>query len=462
MPTYATPRTPSRATRGPEVEQIIRALGYDPLPWQSQVLEVALELLPNGLPAYREVVVSVPRQNGKSLLALAYQLHRCLLWGKERQTVVYGATDENSAAKKLLRDWLPLVEASPLNKAVLSVSRANGKQAVVFPTARIELYGRAESSAHGRTIDLAVADEVWNDIDDRREQALIPAMTTRADAQYLVISTVGTDSSLYLRRKMDVAQEAVIQGCTEGVAYFLWSAPEDAPIDDPATWAACMPAYGLTITEAAVKHALSTMSEDEFRRAYLNQWRGSSQRVIPEAAWESVVGDTPPNTASTLTFGVDISPARTTASIVAVDSEGNAELGDYGHGTSWVAGRLIELAKRTKASVVLDAGGPAGTLVPALEAARITVISTNARQMAAACGSLYDAVANQQIQVYRNIHLESLSSAVAGARRRPLGASWAWGRNTATGDISPLVALTLAYWAASTALPARKPRVVWG
>jgi hypothetical protein len=39
-----------------------------------------------------------------------------------------------------------------------------------------------------------------------------------------------------------------------------------------------------------------------------------------------------------------------------------------------------------------------------------------------------------------------LNAALAGARRRDLGDSWAWARKGLSVDISPLVAVTLAGW----------------
>jgi hypothetical protein len=39
-------------------------------------------------------------------------------------------------------------------------------------------------------------------------------------------------------------------------------------------------------------------------------------------------------------------------------------------------------------------------------------------------------------------------AAVRGAVTRPLGDSWVWSRKSSAVDISPLVAVTLAHWAA--------------
>src|SRR5687767_7254756 len=92
-PRYSTARRVSRATYGPRVGQVARLLGKPLMPWQQQVADVALEVDPaTGLLVYREVVLTVPRQAGKTLLGLAVKTHRCLGFG-EPQNVLYTAQD---------------------------------------------------------------------------------------------------------------------------------------------------------------------------------------------------------------------------------------------------------------------------------------------------------------------------------------------------------------------------------
>jgi phage terminase large subunit-like protein len=68
-PRWATPRA-RRRTLGPQVTRVARKIGLDLLPWQRLVFSVALERA-RGRPAYRDVLVSVPRQSGKSTMVLA-------------------------------------------------------------------------------------------------------------------------------------------------------------------------------------------------------------------------------------------------------------------------------------------------------------------------------------------------------------------------------------------------------
>jgi len=92
--------------------------------------------------------------------------------------------------------------------------------------------------------------------------------------------------------------------------------------------------------------------------------------------------------------------------------------------------------------MVVDPGGPAGSLLIDLEAKGVATETCSAREYAQACGQLYDSVAEGALA-----HLDQpvLNSAVSSARKRVVGDAWAWARKTG-GDISPLVAVTLANW----------------
>ncbi|NBX13222.1 MAG: hypothetical protein EBR06_05305 [Acidimicrobiia bacterium] len=212
-PRYATPRTSDRETFGGKVELISRGLALPLMPWQQSVVDVFGEQI-EGRPAYRELVLTVPRQSGKTTLILAVMLHRALYYGRP-QRIAYTAQTGHDARQKLLDDFVPILERSPFASLVERVYRANGDEAVIFTNgSRIEVLRNSISSGHGRTLDLAIIDEAFADEDDVREQALLPTMATKKDAQILIVSTAGTERSLYLKRKVDQGRAAVDAGHT--------------------------------------------------------------------------------------------------------------------------------------------------------------------------------------------------------------------------------------------------------
>lgn len=425
-----------------------RAIGSPLMPWQQLVADVGLEYDPGtGLPAYREVVITVPRQSGKTTLCLAWELHRALQWGGA-QHIAYTAQTGLDARNKMTkgpRSHMAIIRQSPLRVKVDKMLEGAAYTAVEFSNQSvIQAFSNSPESGHGPTLNMAVMDEAFADEDFRREQALSPTMLTLEDAQTVIISTAGTEKSVFLKRKVDTGRAAVSEGRTDGVAYFEWSADEDLPWDDPATWWTCMPALGRTITERTIRAEIDKgMTENDFRRAYLNQWTATDDRIIPSATWQGVL-DAGAAPAGQLVFAVDVNPERTAASIAVADGEGRVELVDYTR-LSGLAERVSQLAGEHEAPVAIDAQGPAGTLIDDLTARGVVVLEFKGQELARACARFFDMVADREVKVRPR---DVLEKAVAGATRRSLGDAWAWGRRQSTVDISPLVAVTLAVDAA--------------
>lgn len=422
-------------------------LGKTPMPWQAASWDVGLELLEDGLPAYREVVISTPRQSGKTDDLLVVKCHRALMWHHQPQRIYYSAQTAQESRRKLLEDHLPMIEASPMRSTISKVHQAPGDTSIIFKTkSRIGIMGTGETAGHGRTVDLGVLDEAFADVDDTREQAIKPAMATRPEAQLWIASTAGTARSAYLRRKVDNGRAAVVDGSDRGLCYIEYSAPDDADIEDPETWWRCMPALGYTITEDVIRAELKTMlatgNEAGFRRAYLNQWTLDDERIIPLGTWNDVSRQELKIATLGVTIAVDISPDRSHASLVIIDNQKKAELFEYREGMAGLVERLIELFKRWDAPIAIDSRGPAGTLIPDLEFAGVNLLRYDQGMMTVACARLMDALADRKIEVRQN---PVLDQAVAGARKRIVLDQWVWARRDAYVDISPLVALTMAH-----------------
>ena len=426
------------------------------MPWQQLVADVGGELLPDGRPAYREVIFSVPRQCGKTLLLLVFELDRALSWGRP-QRVIYSAQTGRDAREKLLEDQAPLILHSPLKAAIQQVIRVNGGEGILLKGgSRISVVASGESAGHGKTIGLGVIDEAFDDTDSRREQALKPAMRTVPDAQLLIASTMGTDASLFLNQKVELGRAAAVEDRNDSrVAYFEWSAPEDCDIADPLTWLGCTPAIGHTIELDAVRaeYESNLATPGEFRRFALNQRTASDERVIPLEKWRAVCSrDVQPD--GQVTFALDCNPERSWSSVAVADPDGNCELLDHERGTGWLVPRAQSLAQKWGAAFAIDPASPAGAFIAQLEQAGVNVIPIGGQEFHKACGAFFDAVGDGTVRVRIKAELDA---ACAAAKKRPIGDAWAWARKTTATDISPLVAVTIAYWAAKTVTPAKAP-----
>jgi len=189
---------------------------------------------------------------------------------------------------------------------------------------------------------------------------------------------------------------------------------------------------------------------DWFKQERLSIWpRRAPDGVFSADQWSARL-DATSSMLDPVCFGVDVSQDRAWSAIgvagLRSDDLRHVELVEYRRGTGWVVERVRELVDKWRpAAVVVDAGSPAGSLVPELQAARVDVTLTSARDYAQACGQFFDAVDGGFLA---HLGQDELSAAALTARRRPLGDAWAWARKSSTDvDISPLVAVTLAHWA---------------
>ena len=450
-PRFATPRT-DRPTLGGRVEEISRALGQPLMPWQRLVVDTALELGADGRPVYRNVVLTVPRQQGKTTLLLSLLIHRALAWSTP-QHVTYAAQTGVAARDKFVTEHVPMIEKSPF-ASLMTVRRSNGHEAIEWANgSRHTLTAATEKSGHGSTLDLPVIDEAFAYEDARLEQAFTPAMSTRADAQLWVVSTAGTKKSVYLRAKVDAGRKAVEAGTSSDTAYFEWSAPDEMDPADPATWWSCMPALGHTVTERVVRAAFEQMSAegnlDEFCRAFLNQWRDGLviEALIDDEMWGGCL-DNSSQILDPISIGVYVNPDRAFAAIGVAGSRSDGlahvEVAHHDRGTGWVVDRLERMVREQfPACVVVDPGTAAGSLIPQLERAGIKLTLTSGADKARACGAFFDAVTDKQL---RHVGQLPLTVAATGATTRPLGDAWAWNRKNPTVDIAPLESVTLALW----------------
>jgi hypothetical protein len=456
-PRYATRRSPDRATFGDRIGRAATLIGTPLMEWQQLVADVAGEHDERGIPYYREVRVTVPRQQGKTTLILAVSVDRCLSFGRP-QRVLYTAQTRNDARAKWI-EQVETLEHSPLRR-LFRVRKSNGSERVSWRTGSVlGITASGEKSGHGFTLDEAFIDEAFAQVDDRLVQAFRPAMVTRRDAQLWILSTAGTETSTFLRERVDDGRARVEADEREGVAYFEWSAPDDMAVDDPATWRLAMPALGVTIDEDTVAADFASMDSGEFARAYLNRWAPKGIPVFDLAAWLACL-DPASAPAGSIAFGIDVAPDRASGSIAAAggraDGRVHVELVDRRDGTDWIPGRIRELVDRWRPSgVAIDPAAPAGSLVASLSLTGIPLALCTGRTYGQACGAFFD-----DVSAVRLAHRgqPALDDAVIGARKRNLGDAWAWARTPDAADPAPLIAATLARWAWSTA-PALDARI---
>ena len=260
------------------------------MPWQHEVNGIATEQTPEGRFAYRQVVIEVMRQQGKTVDLLSMMVARALR--RPGTQISYTAQTRLDARHRLLDVWWPLIARSKLSRLV-DVRRGSGSEAYLFRNgSMLGLVSGTETSGHGDVIDLGVIDEAWAQENDHLEQAMRPAMMTR-DAQLWVVSAAGTEKSAYFRGKVEDGRARAEMGVTSDGCYVGYSFADDEDPGDPVTWRRRMPALGITVSEETVRADFGLMDLAEFRRAYGCQWPEVAKPgwdVISQQAWEALGG----------------------------------------------------------------------------------------------------------------------------------------------------------------------------
>jgi phage terminase large subunit-like protein len=482
QPRYSTPRT-NRATYGPKVALVAQNLGYTLMPWQQHVLDVAMEVNPfTGLLAYNECVVTVPRQCGKTLLLLSVMVHRAqaFITSKEPdQRILYAAQKRIAARAKWEDEHLKVLDRSRYRHQY-TVRKQIGQEAIRWNNGSLHgITSATETAGHGETLDLGVIDEAFAQTDSRLELAFKPAQKTRQQPQIWINSTAGTAKSTFLRSKVDsgriraTAQVEITERdgrvrvieapLLSGSCYFEWSALEDADPSSPDTWRSCIPALGYTQTIERIQHEYDTIEDlRDFRRSSLNQWPDDypdEWLVITQLEWTSQY-DAASVPVGRLVFAIDTTPERSWTSIAVCGkrADGCYHLEVLAHrpGTSWAVEAMKALAAawggttNWSVTVMIDSASAAAALITDLEALKhpdgtpmIEVRKLKSEEYVQACGQFYDRVRDDRVY---HLGQPSLTSALAGATKRVLEASWAWARKAVQVDISPLVGVTLALW----------------
>jgi hypothetical protein len=466
-PRFGTPRSPDRPTLGGQVANVAAKLGKPFMPWQRYVADVVMEIDPaTGQLAYSEMGLTVPRQSGKSTWVLAKAVHRASAtkFFGARQHLVYTAQTRLKAREKWEEDFLTELEASSAFRHRFKPHLANGTEHLRFVNgSRFGLEAGTEKAGHGGTLDEAYIDEAFAQSDWRLEQAFGPAMITRANKLLAWISTAGwLGGSQYLADKVEIGRAAVEEGRTRGLAYFEWSAADSADPGDPATWYACMPALGYTISEDAIRAEYEKARDagklNEFERAYLNRWVPkqvqASRSALDLAGWERNA-DPASEITSRVAIGFSIAPDLSSAAIGVAgrraDGLGHLELTDHREGTAWVTDRLLEMAKRWgPCAIVLNPSSAAAAIEkdliergvkPKPGPGEYLLHVVGGREWAQACVALARDVTGDRLRV---LPAPPLDDAARDAVRRKLGDSWAFAERPDGADIRPLEAVTLA------------------
>lgn len=458
-PLHATRATPGSDTEGRRIEVMAEALDTPLLPWQRHTVRVATERLPDGRYRYPVVVVSVPRQSGKTTLLRSVGVDRGL---SRRDCGVFYTAQTGKDARERWQDAVKAIKDSPL-ATMATVRSAAGSERVVWPNgSTFRVFAPLPTSLHGYTPPLVMLDEAFAydaQLGDDLMGAIGPAQITLPHRQLWIVSTAGTSRSTFLRRWID----AGLAG-EPGVALFLWACPPGVDVYDPQLWPSWHPAMlpladgRQLVTPEALTDEAHRLSRAEFERAYGNRWtRTASHHIAPEA-WDRWADpdQTPPGQGSGAVFGWDVMHDRSSAAVTAVWREGERvrwHVVRSGPGDAWVPETLERLWEAGWRRFAHPTDGPARELA-ADWSHPATPVGT--RELADSWGDLLRRVATGQL---RHDGTDQLAVAVSNVATRPSLDTAAPSRRASAGDVTPVLAgLAAGVVAAAAPTPALEYR----
>lgn len=427
-------------------------------PWQEHILRHSLGEKLNGKWSAFRVALVVPRQNGKNALLEARELAGLFLFGEKR---IIHTAHEVKTARESMDLLMNRLKATPelmehvdgfdgdLDKSFSGMKTGNDPSIKLKNGNKLSYAARSRGSGRGFTGDLIVMDEAYALRADEMA-AMVPTMAAKSmvgNPQLWFTSSAGMPESDLLN---SMRNEGITRSSNR-LAYFEWSAEDDADVNDVDAWYEANPGLGIRISEQYVMDELETMivdgDEEQFKRERLGIWaKLGGDSVIPASAW-SGCADEDSKPGDQLVFGVDISPSRASASISLVsyreDGKVHAEVVENREGTSWVGSRLAELKARwNPAAMVTVAGSAAESLTDSWKRDGAKVKAVRFMDYKQSCGRFFDMVTGDEL---RHVDDPVLNAAIEGAKQQWTAdrASWYWSRKNSGSDITPLVALTV-------------------
>lgn len=459
---YAPERDYTYLTEGGEIARLALLMGKRLMPWQRQVVDVATEyrLDSSGrrIYHYSKVLVTVPRQSGKTMLMGPVKLHRIMT----RPGInCFSTAQTGKDAGKRMMDLIKMVAGSPL-AGIFKPRKSNGSEGLeVRKTgSHVTRFSPTIGAIHGETPHLVDYDEIWKyteELGDNLLGGVGPAqITLHGQAQIWMISTRGTAASVFMNKWVKSGRK----GSSPGLAYFEWSMPDGMDPDAPATWWTFHPALGNTITEEALKAEMygEGMTHAERMRGYMNVLTEAEDPIITPEDWAALA--VPPEgvpSRRSLAISYEVAPGNERAAVMASwrDETGMpcSRVVHSAPGTIWLPGYVRRLAAEWKpAAIAADDGGPARRITDQLRnppeqsgLEPVEILTPGMRDYGTACDTWLAAA--REDKIFKHDGTRTFANAVSRAVLRTNNGTERIDRDKSAGPVCEVIGSIVGIWA---------------
>jgi hypothetical protein len=393
------------------------------------------------------VGMSLPRQVGKTYLIAAIVFALCIL--RPGLLVIWSAHHSTTHEETFLsmQAFADRVKVKPF---VAQVFKGSGDEEIRFRNGSRILFG-ARERGFGRGIpgvDVIVSDEAQI-MTEKAVDAQTATLNTSAFGLAIYVGTPPRpeDPSEAFTRMRDEAWD----GTLEDAVWIEVGAELGADPDDRKQWAKANPSYPHRTPVESILRLRRKLTPESFMREALGVWDDKAGLTVVDMGKWASLHDDPAERPSPVALGVEVSPDRKWATIglagLRPDARRYVQVVQAGRGTSWVVDRLVELQRSWKpAGIAIVTGGPAGSLLPAMEEKKLRrIVKMSPADDGRATGLFIDGVAADTI-THDNGRLLHIS--LESARLARSGASKVFAPPIATPtDVSPLRACSNALYA---------------
>ena len=279
-------------------------LGEPLLPWQAWLVIHMGELLEDGTPRFRTLLILVARQNGKTHLLKVLALYWLFV---EMLSLIVGISTKVEYAKESWKKAVQMAQTVPALAEEMpkkgGVRLANGDELLETAAGcRYKIAAASRTGGRSLTIDRLIIDEIREHQSWEAWDAAEPATSAVPWAQVICISNMGDDKSVVLNdlhanglKTLDPASLDPEDEYDESLGMFEWSAVEGAELMDRFGWASANPALGYMITEKTMRSAAvrakngDPRAEAGFRTERLCQRVRSLDAAIDPEKWNDCI-----------------------------------------------------------------------------------------------------------------------------------------------------------------------------
>jgi phage terminase large subunit-like protein len=287
------------------------------MPWQQHVLNGQLSVDANGRWCNPLSLVSVARQNGKTVA-----LKALLGWWLTEYSLEAGPQTILSTAHRLdlatalFQDLAPTLEA----KFDVKATWAYGRNSIKIGDSTWHVKAARPSSGHGMSVDLIIADEVFGIDSETLDIGLLPTQRARPNPLCSMWSTAGTEDSIAMMRWREQGIRAIDEHKATGIYLAEYSPPPDADPMSPGAWEYANPALGHTLDIRTIEQEAKSPNRAGFLRSSVNLWVQSELSWLSPGKWEGCATKLPPMPGGVLAVEVAVDDGR----YVAVRCNGNS------------------------------------------------------------------------------------------------------------------------------------------